>query len=49
VDGHPQGRQRRPELVGDGGHEIGLELVEVAEARHVLQGDGRPGDAPPAS
>ena len=47
VDGHAQRGERRAELVRDGGHEIVLELVEAAQARHVLHDDRQPGHLAP--
>jgi hypothetical protein len=37
VNGHPQAGERRPELVGHGGHQVVLQLVEAAEPGDVLE------------
>ena len=41
VDGEADGRERRLQLVAHRGDQVGLELVEEAEARDVVEDDGR--------
>ncbi len=43
---HAQRRERRAELVRNRGHQIVFELVEPAQARHILEDHRRPLHAP---
>ena len=49
VDGHAQRGERRAELVRHGGDQVVLQLVEAAQARHVLEHHGRRPATPPSS